>query len=333
MTLVKLPVKSPSLVLVLSLVEQQDRPSSEYEVLTEWLLAHIASDNLSQQLEQSRDTPELSTVSSLFSVASKLFITDIKALCGCGGDSDHSPPPPLVKYLTQGRGLLLLSALQRTVTASSTFHQELPSVLLSLVSILQSQEEAEGDDCPQCALLPPVSSPTYPGAGTLNVSAVKKRSCSYRQSKVRRRAARSSVFPDVFSSSPRHVGENLAQWEASPSSDENQPELPGPPGPQEAQIKYIPVNYFQYFDNADLDSDEFSQMTATANLLPRPPPLPLVEVGLKQVLDSALDILTSILAYSTDKMAPHNQAQLIQLSIVSCNLYSVCQHSSRYEIF
>ena len=263
MTLVKLPVKSPSLVLVLSLLEQQDRPSSECEVLTEWLLAHIASDNLSQQLEQSGQSPELSTVSSLFSVASKLFITDIKALCGSGGDSDNTPPPPLVKYLTQGRGLLLLSALQRTVAASSTFHQELPSVLLSLVTILQSQEEEEGDSPPppQCPLLPPVSSPAYPGAAGLAVTAVKKRSCSSRQNKVRRRAVRSSVFPDVFSSSPRQVGENLAQWEASPSSDENQPELPGPPGPQESQIKYIPVNYFEYFDNADLDSDELSQMT------------------------------------------------------------------------
>ena len=114
---------------------------------------------------------------------------------------------------------------------------------------------------------------------TVNMAivAVKKRRLSYRQSKVRRRAARSSVFPDVFSSSPRQVGENLAQWEASLSSDENHPELSGSPGPPECQIKYIPVNYFEYFDNADLDSDQFSQMTT--NLLPRPPPLPLAEVA------------------------------------------------------
>ena len=63
----------------------------------------------------------------------------------------------------------------------------------------------------------------------------------------------------------------------------------------------------------------------TANLLPRPPPLPLAEVrlSLKQVVDSALHILISILANTTDKMSPHIQAQLIQLSIVSCNLYTV----------
>ena len=127
----------------------------------------------------------------------------------------------------------------------------------------------------------------------------------------------------LFSSSPRQVGENLAQWEASLSSDENHPELSGSPGPPECQIKYIPVNYFEYFDNADLDSDQFSQMTT--NLLPRPPPLPLAEVrlNLKQVVDSALHILISILANTTDKMSPHIQAQLIQLSIVSCNLYTV----------
>ena len=134
---------------------------------------------------------------------------------------------------------------------------------------------------------------------------------------------RSSVFPEVFSASPREVGENLTQWEASPSSDENHTEIPGPPGPQESQIKYIPINYFEYFDNADLDSDQFSQMTA--NLLPRPPPLPLAEVrlNLKQVVDSALHILISILANTTNKMSPHIQAQLIQLSIMSCNLYTV----------
>ena len=333
MTLVKLPVKSPSLMLVLSLLEQQDRPSSESELLTDWLLAHIASDNLSQQLDQSGLSPELSTVSSLFSVAARLFITDIKALCGCGGETDSSLPRPLVQYLTQGRGLLLLSALQRTVRACSTFHQELPSVLLSLVSILQSQDDES--DKPECPLLPPVSSPAFPGAGGaggLTVTAVKKRSSGYRQNRLRRRAVRSSVFPEVFSASPREVGENLTQWEASPSSDENHTEVPGPPGHPESQIKYIPVNYFEYFDNADLDSDEFSQMTA--NLLPRPPPLPLAEVrvSMKQVVESVLHVLTSILANRTDNMAPHNQAQLIQLSIVSCNLYSVCTRT-HYAIF
>ena len=168
---------------------------------------------------------------------------------------------------------------------------------------------------------------------TVNIAivAVKKRRLSYRQSKVRRRATKSSVFPDVFSSCPRQVGENLAQWEASLSSDENHPELSGSPGPPECQIKYILVNYLEYFDNADLDSDQFSQMTT--NLLPRPPPLPLAEERLSQVVDSALHILISILANTTDKMSPHIQAQLIQLSIVSCNLYSVCAHVMKYSVF
>ena len=51
------------------------------------------------------------------------------------------------------------------------------------------------------------------------------------------------------------------------------------------------------------------------------------------MMDSALDILTSILANSTDKMAPHNQPQLLQLSMVSCNLYSVCCHVMKYSDF
>ena len=52
---------------------------------------------------------------------------------------------------------------------------------------------------------------------------------------------------------------------------------------------------------------------------------------MKQVVESVLDILTSSLASRTDNMAPHNQAQLIQLSIVSCNLYSVGLLVTKYS--
>ena len=322
MALLKLPVKSPSLVLVLSLLEQ-DGATSETEAFIDWLLVHIASDNLSRQLDNS---PELSTVGSLFSVVNRLFIKDITLVCRPAGDSSNNKA--LAKYLTEGRGLIFLSALQRTASSCTTFQQELAAVLLSLATILQS-DQAEDEDCPRCPLLSPVSPPSYPGSGGLTVSAVKKRSSCYRQSKVRRRAAL-SVFPDVFSAGPRkEVGENLTQWEGSPSSDEHHTDHPSPSGPQDSQIKYIPINYFEYFDNANLNSDEFSEITA--NLLPRPPPLPPVSAGLSQVVDTVLQ-LTSVLAFSTDNMAPHNQPHLIQLAVVACNLYEVFQIAPRYEM-
>ena len=55
-----------------------------------------------------------------------------------------------------------------------------------------------------------------------------------------------SAFPDVTVSSarpgPGNLGENLTEWEGSPSSDQDtdmlQPFLA-------SHIKYIPINYFQ----------------------------------------------------------------------------------------
>ena len=101
MALLKLPVKSPSLKLVLSLL---DSPKSETEAFIDWLLVHIASDNLSRQLDNS---PEVSTIGSLFSVVSKLFIKDIKVVCQPGHDGTNNRA--LAQYLTEGRGLLFLS--------------------------------------------------------------------------------------------------------------------------------------------------------------------------------------------------------------------------------
>ena len=322
MALLKLPVKSPSLKLVLSLL---DSPKSETEAFIDWLLVHIASDNLSHQLDNS---PEVSTIGSLFSVVSKLFIKDIKVVCQPGHDGTNNRA--LAKYLTEGRGLLFLSAMQRSVSSCTTFQQELTAVLLSLATILQSDQQEDGNH-PQCPLLSPVCETSYPGHGGLTVSQVKKRRSSYRQIKVRRRAAL-SVFPDVFSASPRReVGENLTQWEASPSSDEQDSDHPGPLGHQDSQIKYIPINYFEYFDNANLNSDEFSEVTAS--LLPRPPALPLagVKVMLGQVVDTLLH-LTSVLASTPDNIAPHNQPHLIQLAVVACNLLEVFHIAPPYEM-
>ena len=82
MALLKLPVKSPSLKLVLSLLEQ-DSARTDSEAFTDWLLVHIASENLAHHLANS---PEACTVNSLFSVSSKLLVADIKTVCGPAGE-------------------------------------------------------------------------------------------------------------------------------------------------------------------------------------------------------------------------------------------------------
>ena len=73
----------------------------------------------------------------------------------------------------------------------------------------------------------------------------------------------------------RNVGENLTEWEGSPSSDDQDTDH-GNLYPQSSQIKYIPINYFEYFDNANLDSDEFSSSSLVG--CEHPPALPVDEM-------------------------------------------------------
>ena len=79
-------------------------------------------------------------------------------------------------------------------------------------------------------------------------------------------------FPDVSSPGTRtvtrSVGENLTEWETgSPSSDGGtQGAMVSGVLLMSSSVKYIPINYFEYFDSAHLDSDEFSDSWLTPRL-------------------------------------------------------------------
>ena len=64
----------------------------------------------------------------MFLEATKLFIQDIKTVCETV--SPDVNPRPLKQYLSQGRGLILISGLQRTVSHAAVFNEELCPVLL-----------------------------------------------------------------------------------------------------------------------------------------------------------------------------------------------------------
>ena len=185
MTLLKLPVKSPSLKLVLSLLKQ----SSNTEI--DWFLVHLASEDLSRYLS---NTSETATAKQIFHEATKLFIEDIKTICG---NTPENKPKLLTQYLSQGRGLLLISGLQKTVKKAAVFDEELCAVLLSLESFLSSPGINDGaikDDCP---LLDKVLNAECINFAANDAIDSKKRKPCYRSQKVRRRVSRYFVLLNV----------------------------------------------------------------------------------------------------------------------------------------
>ena len=179
MALLELPGKAPSLKLVLSLLEQTS------DVAVDWFLVHLASKELGTYL---KSDPNPVTCKSVFLEATKLFIQDIKTVCET--ISPDVNPRPLKQYLSQGRGLILISGLQRTVSHAAVFNEELCAVLLSLESFLTSPALGpDPDPASECPLLTPAPWPQCPD-GKTSASSTKKRKPSYRSSKVRRRASR-----------------------------------------------------------------------------------------------------------------------------------------------
>ena len=127
MSRVELPESRPSLRLIISILDQKN------SIVIDWFLRYL----ISEELSQSSDTLLLNSV---YHEAAKLFIEDIKIICE--SVSPEVNPVPLEQYLTQGRGLLLLAGLQRVVSRTSVFNEELSAILLSLESVLDKSDVA-----------------------------------------------------------------------------------------------------------------------------------------------------------------------------------------------
>ena len=132
-------------------------------------------------------------------------------------------------------------------------------------------------------------------------------------------------FPDVSGPLSRSVGENLTEWETggSPSSDGEAGTAAASPGfLMSSTVKYIPINYFEYFDSAHLDSDEFSRQRVRQ--LGHPPGAMLREVGAcgsRQLVETCLDLVLGMMKHSD--LSPRTQTAMTQLGVVACNQIKV----------
>ena len=174
MTLQEAGDRGPSLKLVLSLLDTSGGAA------VDWLLVHLAAPDLGT-------AHDAATAKQIFHEVTKLFIQDIKTLCETA--SPDADPLPLRKYMCEGRGLVLLSGLQKTVARAAVFNEELAAVLLSLETFLSSPAPAPA--AAECPLLEKVTLPHFCPDSFGGATVGKKRKHNYRSSRVRRRASRS----------------------------------------------------------------------------------------------------------------------------------------------
>ena len=317
----------PSIKLVLSLLQQKQVRDDSVDTLTDWLIAHTASGGLKGDLVSSA---EMSLAITVFNTVSKLFLDEIQTICSVANPEQDAVP--LTRYLTGGRGLMLLSALSKSAGPHPAYSGELSALLLSLATFLKPDMEQQV--ATECQFLPPISCPQF-NCLTLSPSLSKTRSIRNvaRAGKTgRRRAGRPgggssagfaglSGFPEVtgqgLGDGQVVGGENLAEWEGSPSSET------GEVGENTSLVKYIPVNYFAYYDNANLDSDEVTG--EASNSLPRPPPLPGPPPlsTPRQVALLALDLVCRLTRHTGQTVPPQEQATMIQLAMVATSQIKV----------
>ena len=139
----------PSLKLVLSLLGQKKTSA------VDWFLYYLSSKDLltphSLHIEQNAE---------VFHEASKLFVGDIKLICESA--SPDKNPKPLLQYLRQGRGLILLAGLRKILYVTPVFNDELCAVLLSLHSFLINLDATCLSDGERCDLFSQVPTPACP---------------------------------------------------------------------------------------------------------------------------------------------------------------------------
>ena len=135
-------------------------------------------------------------------------------------------------------------------------------------------------------------------------------------------------FPDVTGTMSRSVGENLTEWETgSPSSD-------GDTGPSHgflmtSSVKYIPINYFEYFDSAHLDSDEFSRQSVRRLGHPPAPVREAWACGTLVMVETCLDLVLGMMRHAGS--SPRTQTAMMQLGVVACNQIKVSSFIKFYS--
>ena len=165
----------PSLKLILYLLDQRKSWAID------WFLFYISSNDFFTNY--SALPWENLQLEEIFREATKLFIKDIKQICETA--SPDKNPQPLLLYLRQGRGLLLLAGLRNVADNAAVFNDELCAVLLSLQSFLTKLDESLQITGERCGLFHNVPAPSCPKVSTSFVK--KKKSSTSSRTRRRRR--------------------------------------------------------------------------------------------------------------------------------------------------
>ena len=82
-----------------------------------------------------------------------------------------------------------------------------------------------------------------------------------------------------------------------------------------------PQQYFEYFDSAHLDSDEFSRQKVRQ--LAHPPALlkEAGDCGSRQMVETCLDLVLEMMKHAG--LSPRTQTAMMQLGVVACNQIKV----------
>ena len=322
--MMSLPPESPTLNQIF-LILQQKVDTIKIDYLTDWITLYTVNGALKKQVEKMSNPSKTST----FNAISKLFLDEIQAICKMASPEQDSLP--LTRYLTSGRGLLLLLALSQSAGAKPEYSGELSALLLSLATFLKPDQEETVSSNVSHKFLPSITEPqiiSLPLSIPGQVKQKPSRSGSRPVKVSKRRASRPAFlpgFPEVVVPSNGQVGENLTQWEGSPSSEGEEETVSLNLSTRDNLVKYIPVNYFAYFDNADLDSDEVTGDIST--IIPRPPPLPGPPPlsTPREVALVALDLVCKLTRDTGQPLQPQQQATIIQLAIVTSSQIKVRQ--------
>ena len=243
MTALSAAAGCPSLEFLIATLRN---PTGEEDVVRDWLAWYLLT-----RPAQSVSCPALQAV------LIRLLLEEVTTICTAA--RPEVDPGPLARYLTRGRGALLLTGLV-LAPAPSPVHPELSPLLLSLAAFLNSDRVAalvwpgEPPVPAGPALLPAPQSPQFHcSAEQLGRKKRKKSLVSHRGMRQRERASREREKRNDSSGEEGRAGEE---------------ELRSSESVLEVHLK--PVDTFAYFDTAGLESDAVARQGAVGRL-PRPP--------------------------------------------------------------
>ena len=133
------------------------------------------------------------------------------------------------------------------------------------------------------------------------------------------------MFPDASSVKQSRTSkvENLTAWEVNQESSDAEDFISSAVLSNQNTVKYIPINYLQYYDRASVESDEFTRHS-TRSLSPPPPLTTEYSSSAGMILSVCLEVVSEMMSHAHHTTS-HNI--LIQLGAVATNQMKVNIHT------